>query len=78
MALQPLWALAAFQSPDLFTIDRTPSTSDQLVARSLLYFTFTFYYLVFLSTYSERVSFGMVLWFMHILLCYCDLRNLEH
>jgi hypothetical protein len=27
LALQPLWALAAFQSPDaldLFTIDRTP------------------------------------------------------
>jgi hypothetical protein len=29
MALQPLWALAAFQPPDLFTIGRTPWTSDQ-------------------------------------------------
>jgi hypothetical protein len=35
MALQPLWALSAFQSPDLFTIDRTPWTSDQLIARPL-------------------------------------------
>jgi hypothetical protein len=35
MALQPLWALAAFQFPDLFTIGRTPWTSDQLVARPL-------------------------------------------
>jgi hypothetical protein len=33
MALQPLWALAAFHSLDLFTIGRTPWTSDQLVAR---------------------------------------------
>jgi hypothetical protein len=30
MALQPLWALATFQFPDLFTIGRTPCTSDQL------------------------------------------------
>jgi hypothetical protein len=35
MALQPLWALAVFQSPVLFTIGRTPWTSDQLVARPL-------------------------------------------
>jgi hypothetical protein len=35
MAREPLWALAAFQSPDLFTIGRTPWTSDQLVARPL-------------------------------------------
>jgi hypothetical protein len=35
MTLQPLWALAAFQSPDLFTIGRTPWTVDQLVARPL-------------------------------------------
>jgi hypothetical protein len=35
MALQPLWALAAFQFPDLFTIGRTPWMSDQLVARPL-------------------------------------------
>jgi hypothetical protein len=35
MALQPLWALAAFQFPDLFTIGRTPLTSDHLVARPL-------------------------------------------
>jgi hypothetical protein len=35
MALQRLWGLAAFQSPDLFTIGRTPWTSDQLVARPL-------------------------------------------
>jgi hypothetical protein len=35
MALQPLWALAAFESPDIFTIGRTPWTSDQLVARPL-------------------------------------------
>jgi hypothetical protein len=35
MAPQPLWALAAFQSPDLFTIGRTPWMSDQLVARSV-------------------------------------------
>jgi hypothetical protein len=35
MALQPLWALAAFQSPDLLTIGRTPRTSDQFVARAL-------------------------------------------
>jgi hypothetical protein len=33
--LQPLWALAAFQFPGLFTIDRTHWTSDQLVARPL-------------------------------------------
>jgi hypothetical protein len=33
--LQPVWALAAFQSPDLFTIGRTPWTSYQLVARPL-------------------------------------------
>jgi hypothetical protein len=35
MVLQPLWALAAFQSPDLFTIGRTPWMSDQLVTRPL-------------------------------------------
>jgi hypothetical protein len=35
MALQPLWDMAAFQFPDLFTIGRTPSTSDQPVARAL-------------------------------------------
>jgi uncharacterized protein YegL len=35
MALQPLWALASFQFPDLFTIGRTPWTSDQLCARPL-------------------------------------------
>jgi hypothetical protein len=35
MALQPLWALTAFQSHNLFTIGRAPWTSDQLVARSL-------------------------------------------
>jgi hypothetical protein len=35
MVLQPLWALACFQFPDLFTIGRTPWTSDQLVARPL-------------------------------------------
>jgi hypothetical protein len=35
MTLQPLWTLAAFQSPDLFTIGRTPWTSDQLVERPL-------------------------------------------
>jgi hypothetical protein len=35
MSLQPLWALAAFQFPDLFAIGGTPWTSDQLVARSL-------------------------------------------
>jgi hypothetical protein len=35
MALQPLWALTAFKFPDLFTIDRTPWTIDQLVARPL-------------------------------------------
>jgi hypothetical protein len=34
MALQPLWTLAAFQSPDLFTIGRT-RTSDQLFVRPL-------------------------------------------
>jgi hypothetical protein len=35
LALQPLWALAAYQSPDLFTIGRTPWTCDQPVARPL-------------------------------------------
>jgi hypothetical protein len=35
MALQPLWALASLQFPDLFTISRTPWTSDQLVAMPL-------------------------------------------
>jgi hypothetical protein len=35
MAVQPLWALAAFQFPDLFKIGRTPWTRDQLVARPL-------------------------------------------
>jgi hypothetical protein len=35
MTLQPLWTVAAFQSPDLFTIDRTPWTSEQLLARPL-------------------------------------------
>jgi hypothetical protein len=35
MALQPLWTLTSFQSPDLFTIGRTSWTSDQLVARPL-------------------------------------------
>jgi hypothetical protein len=33
MALQLLWALAAFQFPDLFTVGMTPRTSDQLVAK---------------------------------------------
>jgi hypothetical protein len=32
MALQPLWALAAFQFPDLFTIGITPWMNDQLIA----------------------------------------------
>jgi hypothetical protein len=35
MALQPLLALAAFQSPDLVTISTTPWTSDQLITRPL-------------------------------------------
>jgi hypothetical protein len=36
LALQPHWALAsAFQFHDHFTDDRTPWTSDQLVARPL-------------------------------------------
>jgi hypothetical protein len=35
LALQSLWALASFQFPDLFTIGKTPWTSDQLVARPL-------------------------------------------
>jgi hypothetical protein len=35
MLLQPLWALVAFQCPDLFTIGRTLWRSDQLVARPL-------------------------------------------
>jgi hypothetical protein len=35
LALWPLWALAAFQSPDLLTIGGTPWPSDQLVARPL-------------------------------------------
>jgi hypothetical protein len=35
MTLQPLWTLAAFQFSDLFTIGRTPWTSDQLIARPL-------------------------------------------
>jgi hypothetical protein len=35
MALQPLWVLATIQSPDLFTIGRTPWTRDQLVVRPL-------------------------------------------
>jgi hypothetical protein len=35
MPLRPLWTLAAFQSPDLFTIGRTPWTSDQLLPRLL-------------------------------------------
>jgi hypothetical protein len=30
-----MWALAAFQFPDLFTIDKIPWTSDQLVVRPL-------------------------------------------
>jgi hypothetical protein len=34
-ALQPLWTLASFHFPALFTIGRTPWTSDQLVARPL-------------------------------------------
>jgi hypothetical protein len=33
MVLQPIWALVSFQFPDLFTIDRTPWTSYQLIAR---------------------------------------------
>jgi hypothetical protein len=37
MTLQLLWALAAFQSPDLFTIGRT-RTCDQLVATIIDYF----------------------------------------
>jgi hypothetical protein len=35
MALQPLWALVSIQFPDLFTIGRTPWTSDQLVPKPL-------------------------------------------
>jgi hypothetical protein len=35
VAVQPLWAPAVFQFPDLFTIGRTPWTSDQLVGRPL-------------------------------------------
>jgi hypothetical protein len=35
MALQPLWALGAFHSPDLYTIGGTLWTSVQLVARPL-------------------------------------------
>jgi hypothetical protein len=35
-ALQPLWALVAFQSPDLFIIGRPLWTSDQLVVRPLV------------------------------------------
>jgi hypothetical protein len=35
LTLQPSWALAAIQSPDLFTIGRTPWTCDQPVARPL-------------------------------------------
>jgi hypothetical protein len=35
MALQPLWALGAFQFPDIFTTGSTPWTNDQLVARPL-------------------------------------------
>jgi hypothetical protein len=35
LALQPLWALAAFLFPDLFTIGRTPWTCDQPVAKPL-------------------------------------------
>jgi hypothetical protein len=35
LALQPSWALAAFQSPDLYKIGRTPWTCDQPVARLL-------------------------------------------
>jgi hypothetical protein len=35
MDLQPFWALASFQFPDLFTNDRNPWTGDQLVARRI-------------------------------------------
>jgi hypothetical protein len=35
MVLQLLWALAAFQPPNLFTVGRTPWTSDQLVTKPL-------------------------------------------
>jgi hypothetical protein len=35
MALQPLWALAAFSVPSLYTVGRTPWTSDQPVVRPL-------------------------------------------
>jgi hypothetical protein len=35
LALQLLWTLASFQFPDLFTIGRTPWTSNQPVARPL-------------------------------------------
>jgi hypothetical protein len=35
LALQPLWALPSFQSPDLFTIGGIPWTSDQLIIRPL-------------------------------------------
>jgi hypothetical protein len=35
LALQLLWAMAVFQSPDLFTIGRTPWRSDQLVTRGI-------------------------------------------
>jgi hypothetical protein len=36
MALQPLWALVAFQLPDLFMIGSIPWTSDQFVIMALL------------------------------------------
>jgi hypothetical protein len=35
MTLRPLWALASFQFPDLFTIGMSPWTSHQLVPRPL-------------------------------------------
>jgi hypothetical protein len=35
MALQPLWTLAVFQFPNLYTVGRTPWTGDQPIARSL-------------------------------------------
>jgi hypothetical protein len=35
MALQPLWTLGSFQSPDLFTIGTASLTSYQLVAKPL-------------------------------------------
>jgi hypothetical protein len=35
LALQTLWPLVSLQFPNLFTIGRTPWTTDQLIARPL-------------------------------------------